>query len=86
MMTAEASWKYGSVVSAFHWLPYFSATAASTQMRSECENAAESPSNTACQTVPRIATMNAAIIVLECPGSRPCKAPRSMAVGMKSHA
>ena len=28
--------------------------------------------------------MNAAIIVLECPGSKPCKAPSRMAVGMKS--
>ncbi len=55
-------------------------------MRSECEIAAESPSSTACQTVPRIAMMNAAIIVLEWPGSSPCSAPSKMAVGTKSHA
>ena len=55
-------------------------------MSSECEIAAESPSSTACQTVPRIAMMNAAIIVLEWPGSSPCSAPSKMAVGTKSHA
>ena len=52
-------------------------------MISECEIAAERPSRTACATVPRIATINAAIMVLECPGSRPCNAPSRIAVGMK---
>ena len=35
--------------------------------------------------VPRMAMMNAAIIVFEWPGSSPCSAPSKMAVGMKSH-
>lgn len=29
--------------------------------------------------------MKAAIMVLECPGSSPCKAPSTMAVGTNSH-
>src|SRR3954471_17449463 len=55
-------------------------------MISECEIAADKPSNTACEIVPRMATMKAAIIVLECPGSRPWSAPSRIALGMKSHA
>jgi hypothetical protein len=51
-----------------------------------CEIVAARPSKTACFTVPRTATMNAAIIVFECPGSKPCNAPRRMALGMNSHA
>ena len=51
-----------------------------------CEIVAARPSNTACPTVPRIATMNAAIIVFEWPGSRPCNAPSRIALGMKSQA
>jgi hypothetical protein len=35
--------------------------------------------------VPRIATMKAAIMVLEWPGSSPCSAPRRIALGMNSH-
>ena len=31
-----------------------------------------------------LATMKAAIMVLECPGSNPCKAPSKMAVGIKT--
>ena len=53
-------------------------------MMSECERAAERPSNTACPMVPRMATMKAAIMVLEWPGSKPCNAPSKMAEGMKS--
>src|SRR5437660_10677452 len=36
--------------------------------------------------VPRIATINAAIIVFECPGSSPCNAPSRSADGMNNHA
>src|SRR5713226_7929200 len=50
------------------------------------EMVAARPSRIACPTVPRIATTNAAIIVLECPGSSPCSAPRRMALGMNSQA
>jgi hypothetical protein len=53
-------------------------------MMSECEIAAERPRSTACQTVPRMATMNAAIMVFEWPGSSPCMAPSRIAVGMNS--
>lgn len=55
-------------------------------MTSECENAADNPRSTACPIVPRTATMNAAIIVFECPGSNPCNAPSNTAVGRKNHA
>src|SRR4051794_24340945 len=51
-----------------------------------CESVAARPSSTACVTVPRIATMKAAIIVLECPGSKPCRAPSRMALGMNNQA
>ena len=71
MSAADTSWKYGSVSSAFHCPPHVSAMAASAQMSRECEMAADSPSSTACQTVPRMAMINAAIIVFECPGSSP---------------
>lgn len=47
---------------------------------------ADNPSSTACPTVPRIATTNAAIIVFEWPGSRPCSAPGRIALGMNSQA
>src|SRR5208283_3507914 len=50
------------------------------------EKVAARPSRIACATVPRMATMQAAIIVLEWPGSRPCSAPRRIALGAKSHA
>src|SRR5208283_1787055 len=50
------------------------------------EKVAARPSRIACATVPRMATMKAAIIVLEWPGSRPCSAPRRIALGAKSHA
>ena len=51
-----------------------------------CEMVAVIPSSTACHTLPLIATMKAAIIVLEWPGSSPCNAPSRMALGMNSHA
>ena len=51
-----------------------------------CDRVAAKPSNTACATVPRMAMMNAAITVLECPGSNPCKAPRATALGRNSQA
>ncbi len=35
--------------------------------------------------VPLTAMMKEAIMVLECPGSKPCKAPSKIAVGMKTH-
>src|SRR5690606_12650655 len=56
------------------------------QTTAVCEIVAAIPSSTACVTVPRIATMKAAIIVLEWPGSSPCSAPRRIALGMKSQA
>src|SRR6201994_2410228 len=57
-----------------------------TQTRAVCDTVAASPSSTACISVPRTATMNAAIIVLEWPGSRPCSAPSRIALGMNSQA
>ena len=53
-------------------------------MTSVCEKAADSPSSTACATVPRMEMMNAAIIVLLWPGSSPWSAPSNIAAGMKS--
>src|SRR5450759_2888122 len=50
------------------------------------ETVAASPRSTACITVPRMAMMKAAIIVLEWPGSRPCNAPSRIALGTNSHA
>ncbi len=41
----------------------------------------QKPSRAACQAVPRIAMMKAAIMVLEWPGSSPCRAPRRIATG-----
>ena len=50
------------------------------------ETVAASPSSTACFNVPRTATIKAAIIVFEWPGSRPCSAPSSIALGINSQA
>ena len=50
-----------------------------------CDKVAAKPSKTACPTVPRTAMMKAAIMVLECPGSSPCSAPRAMALGINHH-
>ena len=44
------------------------------------------PSNTACATVARTAMMNAAIMVLLCPGSKPCRAPSTRALDSSSGA
>lgn len=55
-------------------------------MMAVCEMVADTPSNTACLIVPRMATMNAAIIVLLCPGSKPCSAPSRIAPGMNNQA
>ena len=57
-----------------------------SQTMAVCETVAASPSNTACRMVPRTATMKAAIIVFEWPGSRPCSAPSRMALGRNSQA
>src|SRR5262245_9321856 len=51
-----------------------------------CETVAARPSSTAWPTVPRMATMKAAIMVLEWPGSSPCSAPSRIALGTNSHA
>ena len=80
-MTPVPMRKYGSVDSTFQWLPNFRANAARAQITREWEIAADSPSSAACRIVPRTAMMKAAIIVLECPGSRPCSAPSTMATG-----
>ncbi|MET4279478.1 hypothetical protein ABIB68_007763 [Bradyrhizobium sp. F1.2.2] len=44
------------------------------------------PRSTAWKMVPLIATMKAAIIVFEWPGSSPCSAPRRTTLGTNSHA
>ena len=57
-----------------------------SQTTAVCDTVAASPSSTACFRVPRTATINAAIIVFECPGSRPCRAPSRIALGINSQA
>ena len=59
---------------------------ATIQTIAVCEIVAVIASSAACQKVPRIATMKAAIIVFEWPGSSPCSAPSRIALGMNSHA
>src|SRR3569832_1740285 len=86
MMTAEAIWKYASLCSPFHWRPKYNPASATSHTFAVCETVAESPSRVACSTVPRIAMMKAAIIVLELPGSSPCNAPSRIALGTNSHA
>ena len=73
MMTAEATWKYGSVCSKSQLLPKYSPVIATAQTTAVCESVADRPSSTAWVIVPRIATMKAAIMVLEWPGSSPCR-------------
>ena len=63
-------------------MPKYRARAARIQMSAEWESAAETPRRQAWPTVPRVATMKAAIMVLECPGSRACSAPNTSAVAM----
>ena len=84
MITAEAICRYGSVASVLKRLPKYRPASPITHTMAVCETVAASPSSTACASVPRTAMMNAAIIVLECPGSSPCRAPSSMALGMNS--
>ena len=78
---AEATCRYGSKLSVSTPCQKYMPPSATTHTIKVCESVAQSPSSTACITVPRTAMMNAAIIVFECPGSRPCSAPRNTAVG-----
>jgi hypothetical protein len=55
-----------------------------THTTAVCETVAASPSNAACATVPRTAMMKAVIIVLLCPGSKPCRAPSTRALDSSS--
>ncbi|MCY1551415.1 hypothetical protein D9M68_877430 [compost metagenome] len=66
--------------------PRYMPPRATSQTTAVCETVAARPNRTACFRVPRTATMKAAIRVLECPGSRPCKAPRRTALGKYSQA
>ena len=59
---------------------------ATAQTTAVCDRVADKPSSTACPTVPRTAMMKAAIMVLEWPGSKPCSAPRAMALGRNHQA
>lgn len=86
MSTADATFKYGSVASAFQLRPKYSPAIATAHTTAVCDSVADRPSSTACVSVPRRATMKAAIIVLEWPGSKPCKAPSKIALGMNSQA
>ena len=63
--TAEAIWKYGSVVSGYQLRPKYKPAIATAHTTAVCETVAASPSSTACASVTRMATMNAAIIVFE---------------------
>ena len=60
-----AIWKYGSMASLFTSRQKYMPPSAIAQTTAVWETVAASPSNTACQTVPRTATIKAAIIVLE---------------------
>ncbi len=86
IITAESSCIHGSLASALHWRPKYMPPSAISQTMAVCDSVAARPSSTACISVPRTAMMNAAIIVLECPGSSPCSAPSRIALGMNSHA
>jgi len=72
---------YGSMRALSKRLPKCMPTAAMIHTMAVCDSAAEAPSSIACATLPRMATMNAAIIVLLWPGSSPWSAPSSMALG-----
>ena len=61
----EPAMNQGSSLSPIISSPQVSASTAMIQTTMLCENAAETPSRTACNGVPRTATMNAAIMVLE---------------------
>jgi len=80
-MTPDTSRNQGSVLSSLRSPPHVNADSASTQTMITWENAAERPRRTACGMVPRTAMMKAAIMVFECPGSKPCRAPNSKAMG-----
>src|SRR6266487_5323078 len=85
IIAPEAIRKYGSVASASNDWPNFNAKGARIQITAVCEIVAQIASSAAWGIVPRTATMNAAIIVFECPGSSPCNAPRRSADGMNNH-
>ena len=58
MIAAEASWKYGSVVSASKFCPRYMPAIATAHTTAVCESVAANPRSTACFTEPRMATMN----------------------------
>ena len=84
--TPEISCIHGSLASALQCWPKYMPPSAISQTMAVCDSVAARPSSTACTSVPRTATMNAAIIVFEWPGSRPCSAPSRIALGMNSQA
>ena len=86
IIAAEITCIHGSLASALQCWPKYMPPSAISQTMAVCETVAASPSSTACISVPRTATMNAAIIVFEWPGSRPCSAPSRIALGMNSQA
>jgi hypothetical protein len=64
--------------------PYNTAAIPRPQTKMLWEIVAARPSKAACQTVPRTAMIKAAIIVFECPGSSPCRAPINNAAANSS--
>ncbi len=84
--TAEMICIHGSLASALHRWPKYMPPSAISQTTAVCDTVAARPSRTACISVPRTAMMNAAIMVLEWPGSRPCSAPSRIALGTNSQA
>ena len=68
------------------FFPHVSARSAKIQIIAVCETVAESASSAAWANVPRMATMKAAVIVLECPGSSPWSAPSRTAAGANNQA
>ncbi|MNP35549.1 hypothetical protein D3C76_1288860 [compost metagenome] len=83
---AEITCSQGSADSAVNLLLRYIPPKAISQTMAVWEIVAASPSITACRTVPLMAMIKAAIMVLEWPGSRPCKAPNKMALGIKNQA
>lgn len=71
MIAAEINCSHGSADCAVKRLLIVIPPKAISQTTAVCEMVAASPSITACLMVPLIAMINAAIIVFECPGSRP---------------
>lgn len=61
----EAICRYGSLASTFTWAPRAIPAKATSQTIAEWEIVAARPRSAACATVPRTATIKAAIIVFE---------------------